>query len=410
VFGLTVGWGIVFFLARAWGLASLEATVAVVALASFVLARRNQLSEALLLSQVAFLFATIVFCLFFDVPSEAVPRVAHLFLLVLALLGYINYQRERSTPQLVLIVLCLGIFVVFASAPLSLHFARPVAEEVRRIGAWVNTTMLVGMLCGAVHVMQLQFARNFERTRDIEAALANREFELFYQPQVDEKGHLIGAESLIRWRQADGSYRPPAAFIPDAEQAGLMPHIGAYVLDEACKTLALWRQQPEMRGFVLAVNVSADQFIAEDFVGSVLARLHAFALDPACLKLELTESVMATDVDGVVEKMRVLRSAGIRISLDDFGTGYSSLGYLRRLPIQEIKIDRSFVQEAPENLRNRFLLKSIFDMARMLELSVVAEGIETKEQFALLQSFGCTTFQGFHFGRPVPLAEFPRHG
>ena len=143
-----------------------------------------------------------------------------------------------------------------------------------------------------------------------------------------------------------------------------------------------------------------------DFVDTVMARIAARELDATRLKLELTESMMAMDVDVIVEKMRALRAAGITISLDDFGTGYSSLSHLRRLPIHEIKIDRSFVQEAPDSKRNRILLKSIFDIARMLEFSVVAEGIETKEQLMLLQSFGCTIFQGYYFGRPVPFAEF----
>jgi EAL domain-containing protein (putative c-di-GMP-specific phosphodiesterase class I) len=145
-----------------------------------------------------------------------------------------------------------------------------------------------------------------------------------------------------------------------------------------------------------------------DFVDTVMARIAARELDATRLKLELTESMMAADVDVVVDKMRALRGAGIVISLDDFGTGYSSLSHLRRLPIHEIKIDRSFVQEAPESKRNRILLKSIFDIARMLEFSVVAEGIETKEQLLLLQSYGCIAFQGYYFGRPVPFADFQK--
>ena len=403
---LTAGWGIIFAIMHAWSLAAMDVAVAAVALLSFALARRHHLTAALLFSQIAFLLITVVFCLMFDVPSAAAPRVSHLFLLVLALLGYINYLRERSVPQLVVIALCLCTFVFFASTTLSLPFAQPIADEFRLFGAWVNTIIAVVMLCGGVYVMQLEFARNLDQAREIKVALANRDFELFYQPQVDETGRLTGAEALIRWKRSDGSYVSPADFIPIAEQAGLMPSIGGWVVLEACKTLALWQQEETTRNLLLSVNVSVDQFLKPDFVASVLSRLEAFGVDPTRLKLELTESMMATDVDLVVEKMRALRAAGITMSLDDFGTGYSSLSYLRRLPIHEIKIDRSFVQEAPENLRNRFLLKSIFDIARMLDLSVVAEGIETREQFLLLQSFGCTAFQGFYFGRPVPLAAF----
>jgi EAL domain-containing protein (putative c-di-GMP-specific phosphodiesterase class I) len=405
---LAIGWGMVFAAMGAWSLAAMDAAVLTVAFASYTLARRHQFSAALLFSQIAFLLIIIVFCLLFDVPSAAAPRVSHLFLLVLALLGYINHQRENSALQLVVLVLCLVAFLVFASTNVALPFAEPIADEFRLYGAWVNTTIAVIILCGGVYVMQLEFVRNLDQAREIKAALTNHEFELFYQPQVDETGRLTGAEALLRWKRADGSYVPPVDFIPLAEQAGLMPNIGGWVVLEACKTLALWQQEESSRGLVLSINVSVDQFMKPDFVASVLSRIEALKVDPARLKLELTESLMATDIDAIVEKMRALRAAGITLSLDDFGTGYSSLSYLRQLPIHEIKIDRSFVQEAPENRRNRSLLKSIFDIARMLDLSIVAEGIETKEQLLLLQSFGCTAFQGFYFGRPVPLAQFQK--
>lgn len=406
VAAMAFGWGVFFAFRQAWALVAVDVAVIAVALMSFLLAHRRQLSAALLFSQVSFLLIILVFCLIFDVPNLAAPRVTHLFLLVLALLGYINYQRERSRLQLAVIVSCLLAFVVFASTHAAAPFAQPIADEFRTFGTWVNAIIAVALLCGGIYVMQLKFALNFDQARDIKAALTNREFELFYQPQVDETGRTTGAEALLRRRRPGGGYISPADFIPAAEQAGLMPVIGDWVLNEACRTLAFWQQDEATRHLKLSVNVSVDQFMKADFVDTILARIAARELDATRLKLELTESMMATDVDVIVEKMRALRAAGITISLDDFGTGYSSLSHLRRLPIHEIKIDRSFVQEAPDSKRNRILLKSIFDIARMLEFSVVAEGIETKEQLLLLQSFGCTIFQGYYFGRPVPLAEF----
>ena len=405
---MTLGWGIVFAFRQAWALAAVDVAVVVVALVSYLLARHRQLSAALLFSQSAFFVIIAVFCLMFDVPNATAPRVTHLFLLVLALLGYINYQRERSRLQLALVVLSLGAFVVFASTQFALPFAQPIADEFRHVGTWVNTTITVSMLCGGIYMMQLKFTRSLDQARGIEAALTNREFELFYQPQVDETGRMTGAEALLRWKRPGGGYVSPAEFIPVAEQSGLMPAIGGWVLTEACNTLAFWQQDEATRHLKLAVNVSVDQFMKADFVETVLARIAARDLDPSRLKLELTESMMASDIELIVEKMTALRAAGITISLDDFGTGYSSLSHLRRLPIQEIKIDRSFVQEAPESKRNRLLLKSIFDIARTLDLSVVAEGIETQEQFRLLQSFGCTAFQGYYFGRPLPLPAFQK--
>ena len=408
VAAMALGWGIVFAFQKAWALAAVDVTVIAVALMSFFLAYRRQLSVALLFSQVSFFVIILVFCLVFDVPNAVAPRVTHLFLLVLALLGYINYQRERSRLQLAVIVLCLAAFVMFASTHVAAPFAQPIADEFRVLGTWINTVIALTLLCGGLYVMQLKFARNLDQARDIKAALTNREFELFYQPQVDEAGRTTGAEALLRRKRPGGGYISPADFIPAAEQAGLMPALGDWVLGEACRTLAVWQQDESTRQLKLSVNVSVDQFMKADFVETVMARIAARELDPTRLKLELTESMMAADVDVIVEKMRALRAAGITISLDDFGTGYSSLSHLRRLPIHEIKVDRSFVQEAPGSKRNRVLLKSIFDIARMLEFSVVAEGIETKEQFLLLQSYGCTAFQGYYFGRPLPFSEFQK--
>lgn len=406
VAAMALGWGIFFALGHAWALVGIDVAVIAVALMGFLLAHRRQLSAALLFSQVSFFVIILVFCLVFDVPNAAAPRVTHIFLLVLALLGYINHQRERSHLQVVIIVLCLVSFIVFSSTHVTAPVTQPIADEFRTFGTWVNTVIAVALLCGGIYVMQLKFAQNLDQARDIKAALTNREFELFYQPQVDEAGKVSGAEALLRRKRQGGGYISPAEFIPAAEQAGLMPALGDWVLGEACRTLAFWQQEEATRHLKLSVNVSVDQFMKADFVETLMARIAARDLDPTRLKLELTESMMVDDVDVIVEKMRALRAAGIILSLDDFGTGYSSLSYLRQLPIHEIKIDRSFVQDAPQNKRNRILLKSIFDIARMLEFSVVAEGIETKEQLLLLQSFGCTIFQGYYFGRPVPLAEF----
>ncbi|WP_313527169.1 EAL domain-containing protein [Shinella sp.] len=403
---MALGWGIFFASRQAWALVGIDVAVIAVALMSFLLAHRRQLSAALLFSQISFFFIILVFCLVFDVPNAVAPRVTHIFLLVLALLGYINYQRERSRLQLAVIVLCLGSFIVFSSTNFTAPVTQPIADEFRTFGTWVNTIIAVALLCGGIYVMQLKFAHNFDQARDIKAALTNREFELFYQPQVDEAGKVSGAEALLRRKRPGGGHISPAEFIPAAEEAGLMPALGDWVLGEACRTLAFWQQDAATRHLKLSVNVSVDQFMKADFIETLMARIAARELDPTRLKLELTESMMVDDVDVIVEKMRALRAAGIILSLDDFGTGYSSLSHLRQLPIHEIKIDRSFVQDAPQSKRNRILLKSIFDIARMLEFSVVAEGIETKEQLLLLQSFGCTVFQGYYFGRPVPLAEF----
>jgi EAL domain-containing protein (putative c-di-GMP-specific phosphodiesterase class I) len=178
------------------------------------------------------------------------------------------------------------------------------------------------------------------------------------------------------------------------------------VLETACTTLVQWSQDPATRDLALSVNVSATQFMDETFVPSVLALVERSGIDPKLLTLELTEHVMVVNSEAVASKMRALRAAGLAIALDDFGTGYSSLEYLHKLPLNQLKIDRSFVKAATENPRSATLVRNIVRLARDLDISVVAEGVETAEQFALVLGAGCTVFQGYLFSRPVPLGEF----
>ncbi len=185
-----------------------------------------------------------------------------------------------------------------------------------------------------------------------------------------------------------------------------MDELGMWVLETSCRTLVDWTRNPQTRHLTLAANVSASQFLNEDFEHKLMDLLDTFGVDPRRLKLEITETVMVTNTEQVAAKMQVLRSIGVGLALDDFGTGYSALGYLRRLPLSELKIDRSFVQDVTENERSAALARSIIQIGRDLGLGVLAEGVETEAQFQLLRESGCDAFQGYHFGRPVPLAEF----
>ena len=221
---------------------------------------------------------------------------------------------------------------------------------------------------------------------------------------------MLGGLSALK-PFCDGSIQNAATFrladfIPIAEENGLMPLIGGWVLKEACRTLAAWQEDPALNGLTLAVNVSANQFNVDGFEQSVLEAVELFNVDPAKLKLELTESVIISGVEPVVAKMNVLRASGIEFALDDFGTGYSSLSYLRQLPVSQLKIDRSFVQESLESPGGASLIRSIVRMGLELDLTVLAEGIETAPQHLFLLDCGCHEFQGFHFGRPVPEEDF----
>ena len=241
----------------------------------------------------------------------------------------------------------------------------------------------------------------------LRAALASAPFRLFYPPQVDAGGRGTGAEALIRWGDDTGRFVSPAAFIPVAEETGLIVPIGQWVLDTACAQLAAWQAQPATRALSLAVNVSARQFHQTDFVDQVLACVERHGVDPAGLKLELTESVILGDREEAVARMVSLRARGLRFALDDFGTGYSSLSYLKRMPLDQLKIDQSFVRDMLDDASSETIVRAILGMSSSLGLEVVAEGVETEAQAAFLKAQGCTGFQGYLYGRPLPVEEWP---
>ena len=241
---------------------------------------------------------------------------------------------------------------------------------------------------------------------DLRRALPNRELRLYYQIQVDTGHRPLGAEALVRWMHPERGIVSPAQFIPVAEESSLILDIGHWVLDTACRQLAAWSGNERTRNLTLAVNVSAQQFRLRGFVAQVEAVLLAHHADPSLLKLELTESVVLNDVTDVVEKMHALKALGIRLSLDDFGTGYSSLSYLKQLPLDQIKIDQSFVCDIASNSNDAVMVQTIIDMAQNFDLNVIAEGVETEEQLGFLKQNGCMAYQGYLFGRPVPVNEF----
>lgn len=243
---------------------------------------------------------------------------------------------------------------------------------------------------------------------DLREAIARKQFELHYQPQVDYAGKVIGAEALLRWKHPERGYVMPAEFIPFAEECGLIIPIGQWVLEAACAQIKAWEEHPLAGNLPVAVNVSASQFMQADFVGEIVGQLKTSKANPNRLKLELTESALIDGIDEVVDKMRLLKAASIGFSLDDFGTGYSSLSYLRRLPLDQLKIDRSFVSDITTNPSDVVIAQTIIGMARNLGLGVIAEGVETREQLELLYRQGCRGFQGFLISRPVPGEEFER--
>lgn len=239
-------------------------------------------------------------------------------------------------------------------------------------------------------------------------ALERGEFRLHYQSQIDHEGALIGAEALLRWLPPGREPVLPIEFIPLAEDTGLILPIGKWVLATACAQLKAWEADPRTRQLKMSVNVSARQFHQPDFVDTVRRHLEASGIDPARLKLELTESVVLESVDAVVSRMQQLADLGVSFCLDDFGTGYSSLSYLKRLPLDQVKIDRSFVHDVPDDPNDVAIVLAILAMSRSLGLQVVAEGVETEAQHDFLLRHGCTVYQGLLFCEPAPIEEWAR--
>ncbi len=256
------------------------------------------------------------------------------------------------------------------------------------------------------HAMQARVDARVALERELRRGLHNHQFLLHYQPQVDDCGRISGAEALLRWNHPHRGLVGPREFIALAEETGLIVSLGHWVLEEACHQLAKWSKNPVSAHLTLAVNVSARQFRHPDFVDQVLAILQHCGADPRLLKLELTESLLLDNVESTVEKMEALKAQGIGFALDDFGTGYSSLSYLKRLPLNQLKIDRSFVQDVLSNVNDAAIARTIVALGQSLGLPVIAEGVETTAQQTFLTLNGCLAFQGYLFGKPMPVEEF----
>lgn len=257
-------------------------------------------------------------------------------------------------------------------------------------------------------MMQAVLEKRGALEQSIRLALSRNEFRLHYQLQVDQNGKGLGVEALIRWQHPEQGTVSPADFIPVAEETGLIVPIGKWVMETACRQIKDWRDNPDMAGLTVAVNVSARQFQDPDFVAHVRDLVELNAIPSGHLKLELTESMVLHQVEESIRKMEALRKLGVRFSLDDFGTCYSSLAYLKRLPLDQIKIDRSFVLDITHDPNDAVIVKAILSLAGSLGLDAIAEGVETGEQRNFLELHGCLAYQGFLYSRPVPAEVLER--
>jgi len=282
---------------------------------------------------------------------------------------------------------------LFSKADMAMYTAK---EAGRNTGAFFDARM------------NADARTNLRLLNDLARALERRELVLHYQPQVDlSSGAIIGVEALIRWQHPEQGLLPPGQFIPLAEESGLIVPIGEWVLREACRQAAAWQGQG-LPPLVMAVNLSALQFKRGSLILTVAEALAETGLAPEHLELELTESILIKDTENVLQTVQALRGMGIRLSVDDFGTGYSSLAYLKRFAVHKLKIDRSFVHNMADNPDDAAIVRAIIQMARSLNLSTIAEGVEDPRLPDLLRQQGCTEAQGFLFARPLPAADLAR--
>lgn len=257
---------------------------------------------------------------------------------------------------------------------------------------------------------EAQALASIERYDQLKKAIDTNQLVLYYQPQHHQINGLIGAEALVRWLHPEKGLIPPNEFIPLAENSDLILPLGAWVLKTACQQLVVWQSDPNTQHLILAVNVSAKQFFAKDFLEQIKHHIDTLQFDASKLKLELTESLVAKDLEQLIELMHQLTHLGIRISLDDFGTGYSSLSYLQKLPLKQVKIDQSFVCNLLDPIQNdEAIVRTIISLGQAYGFNIIAEGVENKAQLNHLAQLGCQAYQGYYFSKPLPIQEFDKY-
>ncbi|HHJ38350.1 MAG: hypothetical protein AXA67_13545 [Methylothermaceae bacteria B42] len=265
-------------------------------------------------------------------------------------------------------------------------------------------------ICFYLPAMQVAADVRLQMEKDLRAALEQNQLQLYFQPQHNVAGDLVGVEALLRWYHPEDGWVPPNEFIPIAEESGLILPLGQWVLKEACRYMGTWQSQPFFQRLDhLAVNISPRQFHQAGFVEQVQSVLKSCRINARKLMLELTENIVIEDINDTITKIRALKRLGVRFSIDDFGTGYSSLLYLKRLPLDQLKIDRSFINDIAVDANDCVIIETMLSMARHLGLDVVAEGVENEVQRQFLKSHGCPIFQGFFYSPPLPEEDFIKY-
>jgi EAL domain-containing protein (putative c-di-GMP-specific phosphodiesterase class I) len=341
-----------------------------------------------------------------DIPSAAAPRSTHLFLLVLALCAGLFLRDEPLAKRLTVAGICLFAFVFFAGSNAGMGASYALPDSIRIPGTWVNASFAIAALYVLMHLIVSDLSHTSALEVDMRKGIKRTEFVLLYQPQVTSRGEVVGAEALLRWMHPQRGQVDPGDFIALAEHTGLILPLGMWVLGTACTQLVEWSRRADTVDLTLAINVSALQFAQADFIAQVQAALERTGAPAYKLKLELTESMLVHDLEDIIRKMCALKELGVGISMDDFGTGYSSLSNLKRLPLDQLKIDQSFVRDVLTDANDASIAKTIINLGKSLNFTVVAEGVETPGQRDFLMDNGCHTFQGYLFSQALTPQQF----
>ena len=403
---VSLGWGLLFGWRGDWLIVASDLFLCLLAIHGGRLAQQGRLRRAALTLLPGLLLVVLGNALYLDLPTAAAPRTTHLYLLPMAIFSIVVFRHDDPRLRQGLPLLFLTLFVLLSATHFGIPNPYQLSDSLRVPGSWITSVTAIGTLLILLHLLQSDLAETSTQEVELREGLARAQFELFYQPQHDVKGRLVGAEALVRWRHPERGWVTPDEFIPLAERTGLILPLGQSVLEQACRQLAQWSRQPGRQGWSLAVNVSALQMQQASFVAMVLGLVEYHAVAPGRLKLELTEGVLLQEFDQVNAKMHELRAAGIAFAIDDFGTGYSSLQYLRHLPLEQLKIDKSFVADLGRQDRDSAIVGTVITLGRGLGLQVIAEGVENVEQWQLLSDLGCRLFQGHWFSAPLELADF----
>ena len=404
---LGAAWGVFFGMRGDWAIVTLDFVLLACGVLGFVLRKWGRTRSASLLLLGALFFVICVFAAVFDLPSAQAPRSTHQYLLALVIFSFVLLRGEGVWLQRGVALVCFAAFLFFASTDIGFQTRYALPDSIRIPGAWITNVCALGMLYLSLHIMQADFSSPVAMEAELRQALSEHQFLLYYQPLIEgRQGRIIGAEALVRWQHPVRGLVLPAEFIPLSEQTNLILPLGHWVLEAACRQLVKWSTQPETSEFTLSVNVSAQQLRQPDFVSQVLSAVEKTGADATHLKLEITESLLVNDVEDIITKMTILKARGIGFSLDDFGTGYSSLSYLKRLPLDQLKIDRSFVRDVLTGAHDAAIVRTVVALGQSLDLVVIAEGVETEGQWEFLSRQGCHACQGNLFSRPLPVAEF----